>query len=374
LFIVLALALAAQGASLAVRQLRQDAALRALVGVINRLPEKEQLMPIPCSRTPLTGGPEKAALQETLLHLARPTQRAMAFCLLGDTPSAMAEYEQSASSGDDGSALQVYFLQARQGNLPAAKQALSSVHLSEKELNSYLNDVNNLKLKIDTMPLAQRAVDLYPTGRDSWQLWLNAARVYESASNWQGALDAYLEAIRVQEKLGVRIGRSSFELGAGRLYQTLLKPPDLNSALSYYNDAITDMDFLETGNETYVFLFRGEVYQGLRPAFTAEQALQEFFRALKLDSKNYWALRAIAGVYLYNLKDYPSAEFYINQSIDLKPDLVDNYLMQGDIYRQQGNLQGAITAYQDSLTRQPGYQAALDRLAAVQAQLKKQAP
>jgi tetratricopeptide (TPR) repeat protein len=270
------------------------------------------------------------------------------------------------------SALQVYFLQARQGDLQAAKQALSNVNLTGKELEGYFTIVANLKLNIDMLPLAQRMAELYPSNPDNWKLWLNAARSYENASNWQSALDMYLEAIRVQEKVGVRIGRSSFELGAGRIYQTRLEPHDLNKALSFYDGAIDDMDFLEASASSTAYLYRGEVYQGLGPAYTATQALQEFSHSLELNPKNYWAMRSMAGVYVWNLKNYPMAEHYINQAIGLNPDLPDAYVTRGDIYYQQGDLKAAVAAYEDALARQPGYQWALDRLAAVKAELKKQ--
>lgn len=82
-----------------------------------------------------------------------------------------------------------------------------------------------------------------------------------------------------------------------------------------------------------------------------------------------WAMCAIAGAYLSNLKNYPLAEQYIKQAIVVNPDLPDNYLMLGDIYRQEGDLKAALAAYQDTLARKPGWQAALDRLTAVKAAL-----
>jgi len=371
LIFLLVLALTAMAAGLAVRQSQQSAGLLELVAIVSRLPQEEQVKPIACSRAPIADGPDKAALQEVVLRLAQPTQRATAYCLLGDVPSAMAAYAQAASNGDEESALQVYFLQARQGDMQVAKQALNSIHFSDKELQAFFTSVINLKSNIDLLPVAQRMAELYPGNPDSWKLWRDAAQEYERASNWQSALDAYLEAIRVQNKLGVRIGRSSFELAAGIIVQFRLKPPDLNSALSYYNAAIADMDFLNAANPSNVFLYRGEVYQGLSPAYTASQALQEFMRSLELDPKNMWAMRAIAGVYLSNFKNYPLAEQYINQAIGVNPDLPDNYLTLGDVHRQQGDLKAAVAAYEDALARKPGWQAAIDRLTAVQAELLK---
>lgn len=369
---LLVMGLTAVAAGLAVRQGQQSAGLLDLMAIVNRLPQAEQLKSIACSRTPIAGGPEKAVLQEVVLRLAQPTQRAAAFCLLGDVPSALAAYEQSASGGEAGSALQVYFLQARQGDMQAAKQALSSVPFSAKELQEFSTSLLNLKLNIDVLPLAKRMAELYPGDPDGWKLWRDGAQAYERATKWQSALDAYFEAIRAQEKVGVRIGRSSFELGAGRIYETRLDLRNLTSALNYFNSAIADMDFLVPAELSSAYFYRGEVYQGLSPVYTASQALQEFLHALDLDPKNYWAMRAIASVYLYNLKDYPAAEFYINQAIGLNPDPDYAYLIHGDLYRQRGSLQSAIAAYQDALIRQPGYQAAIDRIKAVQAEVQKQ--
>jgi len=94
-------------------QIQQEIGPRELVAIINRLPENEQLKPIAYTRTPIVDGPDKIALQDVVLHLALPSQRATAYCLLGDYPSALAAYRQAASAGDDGwSELQVYFLEA----------------------------------------------------------------------------------------------------------------------------------------------------------------------------------------------------------------------------------------------------------------------
>jgi tetratricopeptide (TPR) repeat protein len=356
-------------------QVRQDSGIRELISIINRLPESEQLKPIACSRTPLTGSPEKAALQRMVSSLAQPAQRASVFCLLGDYSSALAAYELAAASGDNGSALQVYFLRVRQGDLAAAKQGLSRIHFSAKELLGFFTSTIDLNLNLDVLPVAQRMVELYPENRASWLLWLMAAGVYEHAADWPRALNAYQEALLVQKRSGVTIGHSSFESAAGRIYQNQLEPHDLNQALIYYNQAITDPDFLNYGaNLSKVYFYRAEVYQGLKPTFSAAQALQDYLQSLELDPENVWTLRAIAGIYLWDLKNYSQAEKYINLAIGANPDLADNYLMSGDILRQQGNLNGAEAAYWKALAHNPGWQAALDQLAAVQAELKKQAP
>jgi hypothetical protein len=120
--LILSIVVLSLAAWLVAQQLQQEAGLRELVASVNRLPESERLKPIAYSRTPLVHGPEKAVLQEAVLRLKRPSQQATAYCLLGDYPSALAAYQQSASSGDDHAALQSYFLQARQGDVQAKKK------------------------------------------------------------------------------------------------------------------------------------------------------------------------------------------------------------------------------------------------------------
>jgi tetratricopeptide (TPR) repeat protein len=370
----LALALVALAGWFAIMQIRQDAGLRVMVSIVNQMPEKEQLKSIACSRIPLVVSQEKAALEEAVLLMTRPAERATAFCLLGDYPSAILAYNQAASNGDSWSALQVYFIQARQGNMQAANQVLSGLQFSKDQLNSFFSSIVFLKLNVDVLPLARRMAELYPEDSASWQLWLSAAREFERNLNWSGALDAYLEAIQTLEKAGLRIGLSSFEMGAGRIYQVRLNPRDPSTALTNYNRAISGMDFLETSEASTVFVYRGDVYQSLKPSYTVSQALQEYLHALNLDPKNILALRAIALVYLGDLQNYPLAETYINQAISFEPDSPENYQVRGDIYRKQGRLEAAASAYEDALARRPGWQSALNRLAAVQAELKKKSP
>jgi tetratricopeptide (TPR) repeat protein len=357
-------------------QIQQEIGPRELVAIISRLPENEQLKPIAYTSTPIVDGSDKIALQDVVLHLALPSQRETAYCLLGDYPSALAGYRQAASAGDDGwSELQVCFLEAQKGDMDAAKQVLSNAHFSVRELLDFSTGVLNQNIAIDLLPLAKHAAELNPGDPVGWKMWLNAARGYELSSNWQGALDAYLAAIKVQEKNGVKIERSSFELRAGRIYQTQFQPYDLNAALSLYNRAIDNMNFLNSNELSAAHLYRGEVYQGLQPTYKPLQALQEFSRSLELNPNSYWAMRAIASVYLWDLKDYALAENYINQAINQNPDLPNAYLTHGDIYRQMGDLKNAVLDYQAAVTRQPGWQSAIDRITAVQAELqKKQAP
>jgi tetratricopeptide (TPR) repeat protein len=58
----------------------------------------------------------------------------------------------------------------------------------------------------------------------------------------------------------------------------------------------------------------------------------------------------------------------------LLPENPNAYLYLGDLFSQQGNLKGAVAAYQQALLRQPYLQVAADRLAAVQAEMEKPSP
>jgi tetratricopeptide (TPR) repeat protein len=258
--------------------------------------------------------------------------------------------------------------------MQAAQQALSGVHFSRNELHGFFGRVTFSRFRIDLLPVARRTAELYPNDPDSWVMWLDAARAHERESNWQRALEGYLEAVALQEALGVKIGRGTFEVGAGRIYQSRLDPRDLHSALRYYDRAVAGMDFLSQASKSAVYLYRGEVYQALIPAYSAQQALDEFERSLALDPQSYPAIRSIAIIYLREIKNYPLAHEYIDMAIGMNPEAAENYVLRGDIYRQQGSLAAAASAYQDAIARRPDWQVAVDRLAAVQAELHEAVP
>jgi tetratricopeptide (TPR) repeat protein len=350
-------------------------ALRKLAIAAAHLPAAELSKPIPCGRAALTGENDRAAVAGVLGELdISPRLRAGGLCLLGDTAGASAVYDQAAKAGDGWSALQAYYLHARSGEMAAAERALDESSFSAGDLLAFFTVAAQLDPQVDLLPLVRKAVEGDPANPAGWIAWLEVGTRYVRLKDWPGALDVYRQALSAQDKLGVQVGRSSFAVSAGFIIQYNLIPPRLETALSYYDQALAWDVFFNPSDKAFGHVHRGEVYRGLRPAYTDAQVLAEFQRALEIDPQNYWARLSIASLYIYDLKDLTRAEDYIRQAMALQPENPYAYLYLGDLYRQQGDLAGAAAAYQQALARQPGLQAAEDRLAEVQAEMGKTAP
>jgi tetratricopeptide (TPR) repeat protein len=356
------------------KALDHNITVRKLVIAAARMPSTELSKPIPCERAPLVGENDRTAVLDVLGNLNDLRLRAAALCLLGDAAGASATYDRAANAGDGWSALQAYYLHARSGEMAAAESALDGSSLSSGTLNAFFNDAAQLDPQIDLLPLARKIVMGDPTNPDGWSAWLQVGERSTRLKDWPRALDVYQQALSAQAKLGVPVGRSSFALNTGRIYQANLDPHQPQTALSYYDQALAWDEFLSLSDKTYAHIYRGEVYRRLRPAYTDAQVLAEFQRALEISPQNYSVTLSLAIEYLIDLKNFVLAEKYIRQAMALLPENPNAYLYLGDLYRQQGDLVGAAVAYQQALLRQPGWQAAVDRLAAVQAEMEKTAP
>jgi len=343
--------------------------LRQLVFAAVHQPAEAFLKPLPCARSPLSSENDRASVSDMLAKLDDSRLRAAGLCLLGDASGASAVYEQAANAGDGWAALEAYYLYTRAGDLPAAQHALDQSNLSAWDLRAFYRAVAPLDLQVDLVALARKAVEADPTNSDGWRNWLYAGDRFTPLKNWQRAEDVYKQALVEQDKLGVGVGRSTFALSAGRLYQSYINPPQLETALSYYNLALTWDDYFLASEKGTTHRYRGEIYHALKPAYSDTQVLSEFEQALQLDPGNYWARLSIASLYLNDINDPARAEIYLRQAITLSPDISDAYLYLGDMYRKLGQLPQAASAYEQALARQPGWQLAVDRLAAVRAKM-----
>ena len=343
--------------------------------VAEHLPDSEQSKAVPCVRAPLASENDRAAVIDALVKLDdNPRLRAAALCLLGDAAGAAVAYEQAARAGDSWPALQAYYLHARAGEMAAAGRALNETSLSSMDLSQFFWAVAQLDLQVDLLPLARKAVESDPASADGWKIWLEVGARSARLKDWPRALDVYRQAVSAQDVLGVKVGRSSFALFTGFIYQANLDSHQWETALSYYGQALAWNDYLSLSDKAYTYIYRGEVYRSLRPAYTDAQVLAEFQRALEIDPQNYWGILSMASEYIYDFKDSVQAEFYIKQAMALLPENPYAYLYLGDLYSQQGDLKGAVAAYQQALLRQPYLQAAADRLAVVRAKMGKPLP
>lgn len=366
------------GAALAIKPasavFRRTSAMRELSIAAEHLGADELRKPIPCARAAVADEADRERVKAALNVLTDAESRAKAFCLLGERGEALTAYRQGAQRGDVWSAEQAYYLQAQAGEMKAAEQSLGLADIEVKELESFFWGMNRLFPDMDLLPVARQAVEKDPLDKDVWKLWLQASNRLIKMKDYTGAIDVYQEGLAKQETLGAQAGRGSFALRIGRIYQVNVDPHQLETALKYYDQAIAWHEYFDPMDEATAHFYRGEVYAGLKPKYSATQVISEYRRALEIDPKNYWARLSIANTYLYQLKAVDTAELYIHDAIALRPELPNGYLALGDLYRQRGDLNAAKAAYEQALARQPEWQAAMDRLEALRKDMEKTAP
>ena len=359
----------------AVKKLETNLAMRKIIIAAVHLPAAELSIPVPCMRPPLAGDFDRALVVEELSNLhINPRLQATLLCLLGDQAGAVAAYDRAAAGGDSWPALQAYYLHTRSGEMVAAGRSLDEVSLSSNDLSRFYWAVVQFDQQVDLLPLARKDVEGEPANENAWRIWLDVGARQMRVKDYLKALDVYNEALSTQDRLGLQVGRSSFALNIGRIYQSYLEPRQVETALSYYDQALAIDSFIYLSDQAAAYLYRGEVYRVLRPKFTNSQVIAEFQHVLEIDPNNYWARLDLANVYLYDLKDPDRAEAYIRQAMALLPENPNAYLYLGDLYKQKGNLAQAAVAYQQALDHQPGLQSALARLAAVKAKMEQPAP
>jgi tetratricopeptide (TPR) repeat protein len=363
--------------------------LHVLAPAAAQLPPQALLEPLPCERPSLTSTVDRDALQFALgdlerlaaQHPGRAAQRSVgaaqpldelhllhARCLLGETGPALdaARAYAAAAPRDSFAFLQLYVALQRRADPQAAALAVSQSPLPLEDALFMTRLLQNVHPDLDALPLLRAALPLAPAEPRLWQLWLQSAALAERRQDWPQARAVYTEALRLQDRHQVRVGRSSFELRLGRLDQVRLQPPDLPAALAAYDRALQAAAYLNKTDESTLHLYRGEVYRALKKDYTPRQALAEFEAALRLQPTSYWAALAVGSVYLSDLKDLEQARLYFELARAIDPKQPNAYLSLGDLARQSGDLPRAAAYYRQALERKPDWQPALDRLKAVE--------
>lgn len=178
--------------------------------------------------------------------------------------------------------------------------------------------------------------------------WYYAGLVYERLEQWEQALKAYEQAVKVGT-FG-QVGQSSPYYRLGVMYQRRLAPPQLDKALAAYNAAIaldsfsTDLEAADTHYSLGVIYDR----QGRDP----RDSIREYQQAVALNPRYKWAHLRL-GVALYQAyRDVSLAEREIEQALSLWPDDRSRkwpYRFSGNIYRDAGMNEKAIVAYEEAL-------------------------
>jgi len=362
-FFVFLLYLSIEPITLAVKQTE---ALKLLLIASNSLEENEQKKIIICSREKISNEEHILKLRESINNLKKPENIAKAYCLLGELDKAMELFDKAYQNGNVWAAMQNYFLKMQKGMIDDAENLINNDQITYKELERFHTFATIQNPDLDLFPLAIELVNRNPFDNEGWIAWLASGASLAKKNDWAGAIEIYNNGLWAQNRLGVFVGRSSFSLRLGRIYQNNVDPPQLKIALAFYDKAIEWNEYLFTNEKANIHNYRAEIYKGLPTEYTDYHVINEYNQALIIDSGNYWAKLGIAKVYLKNRIHPELAKELILESINLEPNKPDAYLSLGDYYFQQGNLRDAKLAYNEALLRRPDWGVILDRLSSLE--------
>jgi tetratricopeptide (TPR) repeat protein len=178
--------------------------------------------------------------------------------------------------------------------------------------------------------------------------WYYSGLVHEKLEQWEQALKAYEQAVRVGS-FG-HVGQSSPYYQLGVIYQRRLTSPQFDKALAAYNTAAALDDFgtdLEAAGSYYN---RGVIYdrQGRDP----RDSIREYRQAVALNPRHKWAYLRLGHALYQAYKDVSLAEWEIERALALWPDDRSRkwpYRFLGNIYRDAGMNENAIVAYEEAL-------------------------
>jgi tetratricopeptide (TPR) repeat protein len=188
--------------------------------------------------------------------------------------------------------------------------------------------------------------------RDSGDPWYYLGLLYEDQKMWQQAIDAYQKAtasVRFDQ-----IGQSDPFYRIGIIYQSRMQPLQPESALAAYDSALAANDFGSVVVAADCHYKRGYVLSWL--GVDPRQSLLEYRAALKLYPLHHWAHLRLGEVLYQAYGDAVSAEAEAKEAVALWPD--DNYKkwpyrLLGDISRDTGLIDAAISYYQEVLRLDP---------------------
>lgn len=349
-------------------------ALRGFETVLAHLTANQFTRTIPCARQPAAAAVDREILTRLLPRLPEYPHRSAAYCLLADPAAALDIYLRQAANGDRWATLQAHYILTQTGDVASAQHILASNWITLSDLDLYRTALAAIDPQTDFRPIAIRALELSPRDPDRWEFWLYSLRRYEKGSDLHPTLALYLEGLKIQDRLGIRIGRSSILLRAGRIYQVSDLPSNLELAVQLYDQAFAHQDFLDSSDAALLRFYRGTAYRALRPQYTDAQILDEFQAALSLEPRNYAALATMASVYQVDLKQFDQAAICLDRLVEFYPKEPDAYLRQGNLYRAMGDLPRAAAAYERALALKPDWDVAQEKLDAVRAQMETPAP
>ncbi len=352
--------------------LQRAAAVGGLLRAMRAQPGPVVNRPFPCAAAPLLTEASRSLAREAQLRLETlaltPDQRTNLLgnthCLLGESEAAFSLYT-AAGSSPDGLVQQAVMLNQR-GQSELSAQRLDEAGLDGGKAVELLAVVVRDLPGLDWRPHLRQLAGQYPQNDQVWRLWMLIGSNLDQREQYNPAHEWYQAGLALQEAAQVSTYRSSLYLRDGRYYQTRIEPRDPETALEYYNLALTVGEYFYPTELAVAHFYRGEVYRTLKDTYTPAQALLEFEQALAIQPENYWVNLGIGHLYLHDLSDPTRAEAYYTQALALQPDLPYAYYYLGELYRLGGDHVQAEAWYRQALAAQPDYQPAQDRLQALQ--------
>jgi tetratricopeptide (TPR) repeat protein len=330
--------------------LRQSRGVRSLLQAGASLDQAQLADPFVCLRQGGDPAPDQAAL--SLLQDAY--LGGVGLCLAGERGAGLASLQ---SAGRSTNAAVQYAAGLSADDLPAALQALERLGLADDDLATLLEKLSAQE-GIDPYLVLPELAQVGGGRAATWRAWLKAYDQLIQAGDWQAGRDWLRQGLA----LAPTGFESSLLLRLGRIDQSLAEPRDPPQALGYIDQALEAGGWLYPADQSYAYLYRGEVYRLLKDQFTPQQALQQFQAALRLQPGSYWALLDIGHLYLYDLKDLAQAEASYRQALASNPNSPYAYYYLGEVCRARGDMVSAAGWYRQALEQQAGYQPALDRL------------
>jgi tetratricopeptide (TPR) repeat protein len=181
--------------------------------------------------------------------------------------------------------------------------------------------------------------DALAKGPRMYRVQTNLGKALQLAGDSEGALQAYQEALRLDDRHGD---------APNNIATILHQQGRLDEAIPWYQKAI----------ERYPR--HGEIYQNLADAYSQrgdlDRAVAMYQQALKLDPEDGSAWNN-CGQTLYQAQRWAEAEAAFLRAAQLLPQQAEPHNNLGNLYSRQGNFALAIDHYQQALDRRPAAEA-----------------
>jgi len=157
----------------------------------------------------------------------------------------------------------------------------------------------------------------------------NIGNFYDQKGDWKNALDYYLKSKTIREDIGDKKGLALVNNSIGLLYSK--SKQDVDSAINYYNNALEinkELDNKLGMAESYLYI-ANYYLEKEKDTTIYEKTLENIFECRKIcveinEKRNLATCEEIIGNIYINQKKYDEAFKYLNNSLKINQELVNN--------------------------------------------------